>query len=275
MHTVPSGLLQQLLCCPSLAPGKRLGAGMLMRLFCVTVCSLAMPLGEEYLAVQEPWDHEQLQQGKRKMQGLCTSKVSSTVIKDRGRGAMCNFPPPRSNQEGLSLSPANPLQLFLVYFSLGILDLCAFNTLGCVLWRDPLGDTSFYSPSEALQEVHTDLIFLSTISLLTELNIISFPERCQFSPLDQVPVLAQLINSPLLWKDKGLPYTNTHTHTHAHSFVRPAQRPLRLIYLRLSLLLVLPGRVVLLTSLWMGSRSSGNGSSWKTISSLVCRDAFG
>ena len=111
---------------------------------------------------------------------------------------MCNLPPPRSSQEGLSLSPANPLQLFLVYFSLGILDLCAFNTLGCALWRDPLGDTSFCSPSEALQEVHTDLIFPYTISLLTELNIISFPERCQFSPLDQVSVLAQLINSPLL-----------------------------------------------------------------------------
>lgn len=77
-----------------------------------------------------------------------------------------------------------------------------------MLWREPFGDASFYSPSKVLQEVHTDLIFLSTISLNWT---ISFPERCQFSLLDQVPVLAQLINSSLLWKDKGHPYTNTHT----------------------------------------------------------------
>lgn len=82
------------------------------------------------------------------------------------------------------------------------------------MWREPLGDASFYSPSEVLQEVHTDLIFLSTISLFTEQNVISFPERCHFSLLDQMPVLAQLINSSLLWKDKVLPYTNACTHIH-------------------------------------------------------------
>lgn len=49
-----------------------------------------------------------------------------------------------------------------------------------MLWRKPLAGASFYSPSEGLQEVHTDLIFLSTISLLTELNIISW----------EVPVLS-------------------------------------------------------------------------------------
>lgn len=185
-----------------------------MRVFCNTVCGLAMPLGEEYHAVQEPWDREQLGQGKRKMQWLCISKISSTIIKDRGRGAMCNLPPPRFSQEGLSLSPANPLKLFLVYTSLGILDLCVFNTFCCVLWREPLGDASFYCSSKVLQEVHTDLIFLSTISLLTELDIVSFPARCQFSPLEKVPVLAQLSNSSLLWKDKGLPYMHAHTCTH-------------------------------------------------------------
>lgn len=52
--------------------------------------------------------------------------------------------------------------------------------------------------SEVLQEVHTGLIFLSIISPLAELNIISLPKRCQLSLLEQTPVLAQLINSPLL-----------------------------------------------------------------------------
>lgn len=51
--------------------------------FCTRVYSLALPSGEEYLAVQESWDHEQL----------------------------CNFPPLRFSQQGLSLIPANPLQL--------------------------------------------------------------------------------------------------------------------------------------------------------------------
>lgn len=144
-----------------------------------------------------------------------------------------------------------------------------------MLWRESLGDASFYSPSEVLQEVRTHLIFLSTIFLLTELNIISFPERCQFSPLNQVPVLAQLINSSLLWKDKGLLYPNTHTHAHTFVSQRPAQHPLRLIYLRLSLLLAFPGRVVLLISLWVGSRNSEKGSAWQMISSLFCRASFG
>lgn len=81
MHTVPSGLQQQLLCCPSLAPGKRPGEGMLLTwVFCVTVCGSAMPLGEEYLAVQDPWDREQRGQGKRKMQWLCTSNGNIWVV---------------------------------------------------------------------------------------------------------------------------------------------------------------------------------------------------
>lgn len=149
------------------------------------VYSLALPSGDEYLAVQKPWDHEQ----------------------------PCNFRPLRFSQQGLSLSPANPLQLFLVYASLGILELYVFNTSVCMLWRETLADASFNRPCEVLQEVHTDSIVLSTTSSLTELNMISFPERCQFPLLDQVPVPAQLINSFLLWKDKGLPYAHTNMHT--------------------------------------------------------------
>lgn len=150
-----------------------------MWVFCATVWSLAMPLDEKYLAVLEPWSHEWLRQGKRKMLWLCTSKVSSTVLKDR-KGSLCHLPSQGLNQEALSLSSTNQLQLFPVYTSLGILDLCLFNTRGCMLWRKPLVGAGFYSPSEVLQEVHTDLMFLSTISLLTELNIISW----------EVPVLS-------------------------------------------------------------------------------------
>lgn len=105
-HTVPSGLQQQLLCFPLLSPGKRLEAGMLMWVFCATVWSLDVPLGEKYLAVLEPWDQEWLRQGKRKMLWLCTSKVSSTVLKDR-RGSVCHLPSWRFNQDSLSLSSTN------------------------------------------------------------------------------------------------------------------------------------------------------------------------
>lgn len=179
---MPSGVQQQqqLLCCPLLTLGKRLRAGMLVWLFYVTVWSLAMPLGEKYLAVLELWDHEWLRQGKRKMLWLCTSKVSSIILKDRSRGSMCHLPSQRLNHEGPSLSSTNPLQLFLMYTSSAILNLCLFNTLGCVLWRKPLANSSFWSPYEVLQEIHTDLIFLSMISLLAELNIISW----------EVPVLS-------------------------------------------------------------------------------------
>lgn len=111
------------------------------------------------------WDHEWLRQSKRKMLWLCTSKVSSIVLKYRRRGSVCHLPSQRCNQEGLSLSSTNLLQPFLMYNSLGILDLCLFNTRGCMLWRKPLVDASFFSPSEVLQEVHTDLIFLPMISL--------------------------------------------------------------------------------------------------------------
>lgn len=61
MHTVPSGQWAAAAVLPfSHSREQARIAGMLLQVFCITVCGLSMPLGEECLAVQEPLHHEQL-----------------------------------------------------------------------------------------------------------------------------------------------------------------------------------------------------------------------